>query len=141
MEKSSFPISYFKECVPTDQTICVGDDFFIANCVDLKKFKRLQEHCRIEDFLALYCKSNGFRCRIDFEEFVVSEGMMIMKIPDNSICISEENGKDADLIVMIASKQFFSIHKLDIINMLNEVVSVFNNPCFSLLPDERSLFE
>ena len=141
MEKSSFPISYFKECVPTDQTICIGDDFFIANCVDLKKFKRLQEHCRIEDFLALYCKSNGFRCRIDFEEFVVSEGMMIMKIPDNSICISEENGKDAELIVMIASKQFFSIHKLDIINMLNEMVSVFNNPCFSLLPEECTLFE
>ena len=141
MEKSSFPISYFKECVPADQTICVGDDIFIANCVGLKKFKRLRDPCHTNDFVAVYCKSNGFMCRIDSEEFIVSEGMMIMKFPDNSICFSEENGKDADLIVMIISKQYLANHKLDIINMLNEVVSVFNNPCFSLLSEERSLFE
>ena len=141
MKELVFPIPYLKESAPVDQAICVGDDIFIATCVSLKKFKRLLELCHIDDLVAVYCKSNSLRCRVDFEEFNISEGMMIMKLPSKSICISEENGKDIDLIVMIISKQYLANHKLDIINMLNEVVSVFNNPCFSLIPEERSLFE
>lgn len=141
MERVNFPISYFKECVSSDQTICVGDDVFMANCVGLKRFKRLRELCQVDAFVAVYCKSGTFRCHVDFDEYDVSEGMMIMKLPSNSISFSDECGNEAEIIIMVASRHFFSNHKLDIIKMLNEVVGVFNNPCFSLLAEERALFE
>lgn len=141
MEELDSPVSYFKERVAADQTICASDDILLANCEGTKGFKRFRDSCRINAFIALYCKKNSFKCRINFEEFVVSEGTMIMSMPNNSICFSDENGKNADMILIVASTQFFSSHKLDIIKMLNEVVGVFNNPCLRLLPEESSMFE
>ena len=140
MEELNFPISYFKECIPADQTICVGDDIFIANCTGVKRFKQLQKPCHIDAFVAAFCKSGSFKCQIDYEEFAVSEGMMIMKLPSNSICFSDEN-EEAELTIIVASAQLLSVHKLDIIKMLNEVIGAFNNPCFRLQPKECALFE
>ena len=139
MEELNFPISDFKECVSSEQTICVGDDFFIANCTGVKRFKRLQKPCHIDVFVAAFCKSGNFKCQINYEEFTVSEGMMIVKLPSNSICFSDEN-EEAELTIIVASAQFFAFHKLDIIKMLNEVIGIFNNPCFKLQPEEHALF-
>ena len=141
MEELNFPISDFKECVSSEQTICVGDDIFITNCLEGKGLKQLQETCKNDAFVAAYCKNGSFRIRIDTEEYVVSEGMMLMKLPGNSIRFSDENEEEAELTIIVASAQFFSVHKLDIIKMLNEVIGIFNNPCFRLQPEEHALFE
>lgn len=140
MEELSFPIPYFKECASADQIICVGDDFLLVNCLGAKMFKRLQQPCCVDAFWAVYCRHNSLRCQINFEEYVISEGMMVMNLPGNSICFSDEKGLDADLLVIVASMRFFSNQKMDIIKMMNEVVNVFNNPCVMLQPEERAMF-
>lgn len=141
MKELNFPIPCFKECVPAEQVISIGDDVYLSNCLNLNELKRLQKSCRTDVFEAIYCRSDSFRCRINAEEYNVSEGMMLMKLPDNSISFSDGNGKETELIIIMASAQFFSNHRLDIIKMSNEVIGAFNNPCFKLLPEECALFE
>jgi YesN/AraC family two-component response regulator len=76
------------------------------------------------------------------KEYEIHEGMMLLNLPQNIIRLeSKPSEKAATLTIIAVSTRFLDQFRSDISKMLNEAITILDNPCFTLQADELNLVQ
>ncbi len=139
---NSFSIARAKELFLTDNIINIGDDFILAERTNEANYDLLRYPCRVDAYVAAFCKQGSFKCSINLKEYEIHEGMMLLNLPQNIIRLeSKPSEKAATLTIIAVSTRFLDQFRSDISKMLNEAITILDNPCFTLQADELNLVQ
>ena len=78
---NSFSIARAKELFLTDNIINIGDDFILAERTNEANYDLLRYPCRVDAYVAAFCKQGSFKCSINLKEYEIHEGMMLLNLP------------------------------------------------------------
>ena len=126
---NSFSIARAKELFLTDNIINIGDDFILAERTNEANYDLLRYPCRVDAYVAAFCKQGSFKCSINLKEYEIHEGMMLLNLPQNIIRLeSKPSEKAATLTIIAVSTRFLDQFRSDISKMLNEAITILDNP-------------
>ena len=66
---NSFSIARAKELFLTDNIINIGDDFILAERTNEANYDLLRYPCRVDAYVAAFCKQGSFKCSINLKEY------------------------------------------------------------------------
>ena len=129
-----------KDFIPSGDIINMGDDFFMAERTNEANYDLLRHPCRIDAYVVAFCKSGSFKCKINLKEYEISEGIIMVNLPQNIISVEPKESADKPTLTIIGvSPKFLSNFSLDISKMLNEAMTLLDNPCLSLEKEELAI--
>ena len=135
-----FSLTRAKDFVPTDNIINIGDDFFMAERTNEANYDLMRHPSRIDAYVVVFCKSGNFKCNINLKEYEISEGMILVNLPQNIISVEPKESADKPTLTLIGvSPKFLSNFSSDISKMLNEAITLLDDPCLYLEEDELSI--
>ena len=70
---NSFSIARAKELFLTDNIINIGDDFILAERTNEANYDLLRYPCRVDAYVAAFCKQGSFKCSINLKEYEIHE--------------------------------------------------------------------
>lgn len=135
---NSFSLSNVKGLLQPDKIISLGDDFTLAYQSKMADYEMITYPCRINGYLAVFCKRGNFRCSINLTDYEISDGMLVLSIPENIIRLEPikdsvaQNG--IELVIIAVSPKFMSDLKFDLNKLWKDALEVLKNPCMKLLP-------
>lgn len=136
----SFSLTKVKEFIPSDEIINIGDDFFMAERTNEANYDLMRHPCRIDAYVVAFCKSGNFKCNINLKEYEISEGMIMVNLPQNIISVEPKSSSDKPTLTVIGvSPKFLSNFSSDISKMLNEAITLMDDPCLKLEEEELSI--
>ena len=137
---SSISLLRAKDLIPSDDVINIGDDFFMAERTNEANYDLLRHPCRIDAFVVVFFKSGSFKCNINLKEYEISEGMIMVNLPQNIISVEPKESVDKPTLTVIGvSPQFLSNFSSEINKMLNEAMTLLDNPILSLEEEELAI--
>ena len=126
-----------KDFIPSGDIINIGDDFFMAERTNEANYDLLRHPCRIDAYVVAFCKSGSFKCHINLKEYEIGEGMIMVNLPQNIISVEPKESADKPTLTVIGvSPKFLSNFSSDISKMLNEAMTLLDNPCMRLEEEE-----
>ena len=129
-----------KDLIPSGDIINIGDDFFMAERTNEANYDLLRHPCRIDAFVVVFCKSGSFKCSINLKEYEIGEGMLLVNLPQNIISVEPKETADKPTLTVIGvSPKFLSNFSSDINKMLNEAMTLLDDPVLSLEKEELSI--
>lgn len=129
-----------KDFIPSGDIINMGDDFFMAERTNEANYDLLRHPCRIDAYVVAFCKSGSFKCKINLKEYEISEGIIMVNLPQNIISVEPKESADKPTLTIIGvSPKFLSNFSSDISKMLNEAMTLLDNPCLSLEKEELTI--
>ena len=129
-----------KDFIPSGDIINMGDDFFMAERTNEANYDLLRHPCRIDAYVVAFCKSGSFKCKINLKEYEISEGIIMVNLPQNIISVEPKESADKPTLTIIGvSPKFLSNFSSDISKMLNEAMTLLDNPCLSLEKEELAI--
>ena len=129
-----------KDIIPSGEIINIGDDFFMAERTNEANYDLLRHPCRIDVYVVAFCKSGSFKCNINLKEYEIGEGMIMVNLPQNIISVEPKESADKPTLTVIGvSPKFLSNFSSDISKMLNEAMTLLDNPCMRLEEEELSI--
>ena len=132
-------IRKFKTLFPTYLDAEIEDDFFIAD-FNLKENEKLVEFpCRVDGYVAIYCASGELEVDLNLKRYHIGKNTLILNFPGNIIRIMGNNQEAVHLIVVAASKEYFSSISMNFNKLFNESTGILANPCAVLEPSEVPL--
>ena len=138
----SFSIAQMKELFLTDNLFNIGDDFILADRTNEANYDMLRYPCRVDAYVAVFCKKGSFECSINLQKYEIHEGMMLFNLPQNIIRLESGPKEATPMLTLIAvSTQFLDHFRSDISKMLNEAITILDNPCFVLRDDELHIVQ
>jgi len=139
---NNFSLDKAKECILTDDIINIGNDFFMAERTNEANYDLMRYPCRIDAYVAVICQSGSFKCTINLKEYEINERMMLVNLPQNIISVEQKNQLDKPTLTIIGgTPKFLSDFSSDINKMLNEAITLLENPCITLQPDELDIVQ
>lgn len=95
----------------------------------------MEEPCRFNCYLALFCIDGDFTIEINLKPVKVRKNSLVICIP-GSICRVSEVDKDKlgrlDVVVVAVSKELMSTIRFDFNSLFNESVAAIDTPCITL---------
>ena len=132
-------IRKFKNLFPNYLETEIGDDFFTAD-FDLGPSEKLVEFpCRVDGYVAIYCFSGELDVDLNLKQFHIGKNTLILNFPGNIIRIQGCSGIGVHILVVAASKEFFSSISMNFNKLFNESTGLMTNPCMVLDESEVSL--
>ena len=129
-----------KDLIPSGDVINIGDDFFMAERTNEANYDLLRHPCRIDAFVVAFCKSGNYKCNINLKEYEISEGMIMVNLPQNIISVEpKESSEKPTLTVIGVSPKFLSNFSSDINKMMNEAITLLDDPIMRLEKEELSV--
>ena len=68
----------------------LDDDIILSNNIEIKN-KIFDTPCRLDGFVLLFCTNGEAEIQINFQEYKIHPGILVMNIPENVIYISNVN--------------------------------------------------
>lgn len=138
---NSFSLTKVKELLLTDKLISIGDDFILAYQSSAADYKSsISYPCRIDGYIAVFCRKGNFKCSINLTDYEISDGMLILSIPENIIrlepIINNTASNKIELVIIAVSPKFMSNLKFDLNKLWMDALKVLKNPCMKLLPED-----
>ena len=129
-----------KDLIPSGDVINIGDDFFMAERTNEANYDLLRHPCRIDAFVVAFCKSGNYKCNINLKEYEISEGMIMVNLPQNIISVEpKESTEKPTLTVIGVSPKFLSNFSSDINKMMNEAMTLLDDPIMRLEKEELAV--
>ena len=129
-----------KDFIPSGDIINMGDDFFMAERTNEANYNLLRHPSRIDAYVVTFCKSGSFKCKINLKEYEISEGIIMVNLLQNIISVEPKESTDKPTLTIIGvSPKFLSNFSSDISKMLNEAMTLLDNPCLSLEKEELAI--
>ena len=139
---NSFSIKRAKELFLPEEVINIGDDFFMAQRTNQANYDLLRYPCRIDGYVAIYCRTGHFKVSINLKDYEICDGMLLVNLPQNIIQLETSSQEAAPEVVIFAvSEQFLSQFRNDLTKMLNETLLILDNPCILLQHDEIGIVQ
>ncbi|MFA6593047.1 MAG: helix-turn-helix domain-containing protein [Bacteroidales bacterium] len=121
----------------------LGDDFFVADIDNYDgNLSQLKYPCRFEGYLAFFCLSGDMKIDIDLNSYKISDNSLVINVPGNIVRVTEfdrSSSNPARFVLVAMSMEFMSSIKLDFGKLFNDSITIFDNPCISLLPNEAKV--
>ena len=119
----------------------LSDAFFISE----KRYEEsmeafMEEPCRFNCYLALFCIDGDFTIEINLKPIRVRKDSLIICIPGSICRVSDVNLErlgTLHLVLVAVSKELMSTIHYDFNNLFNESVAAINNPCIRLDEKDR----
>jgi len=138
---NDFTLSRVKELFLKDDIINLGDDFILARQTNNVDLQLLKYPSRINGFIAAYCRSGRFHCKINLQEYDIHGGMLVLNIPNNIIQITPvaRESEVVELTILAVSPQFMTTWRSDLNKIFVEALTVLKNPILEMRPEEVDL--
>ena len=102
----------------------------------------MEEPCRFNCYLALFCIDGDFTIEINLKPVRVRKNSLVICIP-GSICRVSEVDKDKlgrlDVVVVAVSKELMSTIRFDFNSLFNESVAAIDTPCITLDEENHAI--
>ena len=120
----------------------LSDAFFISE----KRYEEsmeafMEEPCRFNCYLALFCIDGDFTIEINLKPIRVRKDSLIICIPGSICRVSDVNLErlgTLHLVLFAVSKELMSTIHYDFNSLFNESVAAINNPCIRLDEKDRA---
>lgn len=136
---NDFTLSKVKELFLKDDIINLGDDFILARQNNNIDVQLLKYPCRINGFIAAYCKRGRFRCKVNLTEYEIHDGMLVLNIPDNIIQMAPVSDGLVEMTVLAVSPQFMATWRSDLNKIFTDAINVLKNPILEMQAEEVEL--
>lgn len=115
----------------------MSEDFYVSRLKFDESMKVLSPPCRFDCYMAYYCIRGEFQIEINLRKFEMQEGSLLIYIPGNIIRLSSTLGsREAEIILVAASKSLISSVRFDPSHQYEESMLVLTNPYMSLNEEE-----
>lgn len=119
----------------------LSDDFYISEIESGEARPLLEAPCRFDGYMATFCLSGSISIEVDLKKYRIRENTILFTIPGNIVRVSKEQaGEGGHFVTIAVSQDFLSSFRLDFSRLLKESLDILHNPCFSIRPDEREVF-
>jgi len=135
-------IKDLKKYFPTPFDDNLSDDFFISDIKYKEELPLLNEPCRFNGYLALFCISGSLTAEINLKTYEIKEHSLIICVPGNIGRIykmDSEAMKDIHFVAIAMSESFMAESKMDLVRLFDESIAVLHNPCINLSDEEMAI--
>lgn len=123
--------------VPSVSSDALSNDFFISKVRSGSDLTALKHPFRFDGYFAYFCRKGQFRAEINLKEFDITEGTLLLYAPGNIIrLVGTQEVNDSQFVVLAISRKILQNAKIDFSKLYEEAISVLENPCIRLEPDE-----
>lgn len=122
----------------------IEDSLFVADVEYDRAMKVLWHPCRFDGYLVVCCRKGRFNVNINLGRYEVEEGSLVVCTPGNFFqldSVEMEDVRESRFVVIAAREDVLSGLNVDLSRLLEESVSLFDNPCISLTPSEIDVFD
>lgn len=98
--------------------------------------------CRFDGYALFYCRKGHFQIDVNLTSFEVGEGSLLIYSPGNIVKVnsdSRDSDGEPDYAIIALNREIVSGLRFDFSKMLEESISLLNNPCIDMRPDERAI--
>lgn len=106
--------------------------------------KMLKYPVRFDGYIIFFLRHGHFQIDQNLKTYEVRENSILINVPGNIIKVSsydEDHIGDAELYFVLASKEFMSGIHFDFNKVVQESLSLWDNPCISLEKEELAIME
>lgn len=116
----------------------LDDDIILSDNVEIKE-KIFDTPCRLDGFVLLFCSHGEAELQINFQEYKIYPGILVMNIPENVICISNVN--NLKIYPIIISSDFLKKMNIKMKDLMKLYVFAKKEPIISLEYSEIATLE
>lgn len=98
--------------------------------------------CRFDGFAVIYCRKGHFKIDVNLTTFDVHEGSLIIYSPGHIVKVHFDDigtPDQQDCVIIVLSRDVVSDLRFDFSKMLSDSMSLLNNPCVALKPEEAAI--
>jgi len=122
----------------------LADDFIMGRYRYDGSLSFLEHPCRLNGYCAFYCLKGDFSVDLNLKTFGITDNTLVIYTPGNILQLKSfdpEMMKDAEIIVLAASRDFIHDMKIDLKKLYEESLIVLNNPCIHIEEEGRMLLK
>ncbi len=129
MEQSTtykLSIPELKSCVPITQQVGIGDDFCIFRVKSVEHLSSLEDPCRFEGLMVLYCVKGHVTLSVNLIEYELTSNHLFIVSPEKLIKVSRCESEETDMVIVAMSPKFASELQIDFKRLMNEALTLKN---------------
>ena len=138
----NFTIDCLKKALNPSKCQWMGDDLCLVDVTYNEGLQPFSHPCRVDAFIAMFCLKGHIRMTVNLNEFEMTDSTLFVSTPGNILKVNEVISPSVDdlhYFGIILSKDFVRSLRVDISKMFNEGVTMIDNPCMKLSPEETLL--